>query len=104
VVRLACGAKGSAFSRPTCWRCRRSTGGPAGNQAEELLRPLGYQVAYEARTGDNCGDPGIAVASRLPILARRLLERPSASPVLAVRVESTATGGRLSRRATTCSR
>jgi endonuclease/exonuclease/phosphatase family metal-dependent hydrolase len=35
-----------------------------GNQAAELLGPLGYHVAFEPREGKDRGDPGIAIASR----------------------------------------
>jgi endonuclease/exonuclease/phosphatase family metal-dependent hydrolase len=37
------------------------------NQAIELFGPLGYQVRFEARPGENRGDPGIGIASRHPI-------------------------------------
>src|SRR4051812_49738169 len=46
------------------------------NQAEELFGPLGYQVAYERREGEYRADPGIAVASRHPLLDRRVIEPP----------------------------
>jgi endonuclease/exonuclease/phosphatase family metal-dependent hydrolase len=57
------------------------------NQAEELFGPLGYQVAYERRVGENVGDPGIAVASRYPIVDRKLIELPHGGPGLAARIE-----------------
>ncbi|MCU1613906.1 MAG: putative secreted protein [Frankiales bacterium] len=58
------------------------------NQAEELLEPLGYQVAYERREGENRADPGIAVASRHPIRARRLIELPHGGAAVAARIDS----------------
>lgn len=58
------------------------------NQAEELLGPLGYQVCYQRRDGDYVGDPGIAIASRLPLTDRRLIELPHDGPCLAARVRA----------------
>jgi endonuclease/exonuclease/phosphatase family metal-dependent hydrolase len=58
------------------------------NQAEELFGPLGYQVAYERREGDQRADPGIAVASRSPITRRQLIELPNGGAVLAVRIDA----------------
>jgi endonuclease/exonuclease/phosphatase family metal-dependent hydrolase len=63
------------------------SGGEGGNQAAELLGPLGYQVDYEPRSGDYRADPGIAVASRRPILARELIELPHGGAALAVRLD-----------------
>jgi endonuclease/exonuclease/phosphatase family metal-dependent hydrolase len=60
----------------------------AGGQAEELFGPLGYEIVYERRDGSYVGDPGVAVASRYPVLDRRLIELPHNGPCLAVRVES----------------
>jgi len=57
-----------------------------GNQAEELLGPLGYTVAYERREGEYRADPGIAVASRHPITGRQLIELPNGGAVLAARL------------------
>jgi endonuclease/exonuclease/phosphatase family protein len=51
-----------------------------GNQAEELFGPLGYTVEYERRDGEYRADPGIAVASRLPLTGRHILELPHGSP------------------------
>ena len=63
-------------------------GGEAGDQATELLGPLGYQVAYERRTGDYRAGPGLAVASRVPILGRELIELPHGGAALAVRLDA----------------
>ena len=60
----------------------------AGGQAEELFAPLGYEIAYEQRVGEYVGDPGIGVASRYPVLDRRLIELPHHGACLAVRVRS----------------
>ncbi|MGY1618149.1 endonuclease/exonuclease/phosphatase family protein [Geodermatophilus sp. SYSU D00691] len=57
-----------------------------GNQAGELLGPLGYEVVYERRDGAYRGDPGVAVATRHPVLARHVLELPHGGVALAVRV------------------
>lgn len=63
--------------------------GPGGgNQAEELFGPLGYQIVYERREGDERADPGIAVASRHPTTRRELIELPNGGAVLAVRIEA----------------
>jgi endonuclease/exonuclease/phosphatase family metal-dependent hydrolase len=59
-----------------------------GNQAEELFGPLGYQVAYQRRDGSYVGDPGVAVASRYPILEQRLIELPHGGPCLAARIDA----------------
>jgi endonuclease/exonuclease/phosphatase family metal-dependent hydrolase len=65
--------------------------GPDGsNQAEELFGALGYTVEYERRAGEYRADPGIAVASRLPLIGRHVLELPHGGVGLAVRVD---TGG-----------
>ena len=42
------------------------------SQAHELLEGLGYEVAWEQRGDEEGGAPGIAVASRLPILERHV--------------------------------
>jgi endonuclease/exonuclease/phosphatase family metal-dependent hydrolase len=63
-------------------------GDDGGDQASELLGPLGYEVAYEPRSGDYRADPGIAVASRQPILARELVELPHGGAALAVRLDA----------------
>ncbi|MDG4825767.1 endonuclease/exonuclease/phosphatase family protein [Asanoa sp. WMMD1127] len=65
-----------------------AAGGAGGNQAAELLGPLGYEVAYEYREGDNVGDPGIAVASRHPIVDRRLIELPHGGAAVATRIQA----------------
>jgi endonuclease/exonuclease/phosphatase family metal-dependent hydrolase len=56
------------------------------NQAAELFAPLGYEVVYERRDGEYRADPGIAVASRLPINDRHLIELPHGGAALAARV------------------
>jgi endonuclease/exonuclease/phosphatase family metal-dependent hydrolase len=58
------------------------------DQAEQLLGPLGYTVAYEPRVGENVADPGIAVASRHPIVDRRLIELPHGGAAVAARVQT----------------
>jgi endonuclease/exonuclease/phosphatase family metal-dependent hydrolase len=63
------------------------SGPGSSNQAEELFGPLGYDVAYEPREGPNRADPGIAVASRHPIVDRRLVELPHGGAAVAARVE-----------------
>jgi endonuclease/exonuclease/phosphatase family metal-dependent hydrolase len=62
------------------------SGPGGGNQAAELFEPLGYEVAYERREGENRADPGIAVASRHPIRDRRLLELPHGGAGVAARI------------------
>ena len=37
------------------------------NQAAELFGPMGYDVRYEPRPGENRGDPGIAIVGRHPM-------------------------------------
>lgn len=64
----------------------------AANQAQELLGPLGYGIAFEARPGDYRAGPGIDVASRSPILDRRLIELPHGGAALAVRLEADGEG------------
>jgi len=59
----------------------------AGNQAEELFGPLGYAVEYERREGSYRADPGIAVASRLPVRARQVIDLPHGGAGLAVRID-----------------
>ena len=56
------------------------------SQAHELFGPLGYEIDYERRDCENCGDPGIAVASRHPIEGRRVLELGHGGVALAVRI------------------
>jgi endonuclease/exonuclease/phosphatase family metal-dependent hydrolase len=58
------------------------------NQAAELFGPLGYQVAYERREGENRADPGIAVASRHPIREQRLIELPHGGAAVAARIDA----------------
>ena len=55
-----------------------------GNQADELLDGLGYEVAYERR--EQNGDPGIAIASRHPIEDRQATELGHGGPALAARI------------------
>jgi endonuclease/exonuclease/phosphatase family metal-dependent hydrolase len=59
-----------------------------GSQAEELFGPLGYEIAHERRVGENVGDPGIAVASRHPIVDRRLIELPHHGAAVAARIRA----------------
>lgn len=61
-------------------------GDGGGNQAEDLLDGLGYAVAYERREGAYRGDPGVAVASRQPILDRALKDLSHGGPALAARI------------------
>jgi endonuclease/exonuclease/phosphatase family metal-dependent hydrolase len=58
----------------------------AESQAHELLGPLGYEVAWESREDDEGGAPGIAVASRLPILDRRVHQLGQQGVALATRI------------------
>jgi endonuclease/exonuclease/phosphatase family metal-dependent hydrolase len=60
--------------------------GDGGNQAEELFGPLGYRVAYERRDCEDCGDPGIAVASRHPLGERQVKELGHGGVALAARI------------------
>jgi endonuclease/exonuclease/phosphatase family metal-dependent hydrolase len=60
----------------------------AGSQADDLLGPLGYDVVYERRIGENVADPGIAVASRHPIAERRLIELPHGGAAVAARIQT----------------
>ena len=62
-------------------------GAGGSNQAEELLGPLGYAVAYEPREGPNRADPGIAVAARHPLSGHGLIELPHGGAAVAARVE-----------------
>jgi endonuclease/exonuclease/phosphatase family metal-dependent hydrolase len=66
------------------------TGPGPGNQAEHLLSPLGYAVEYERRVGENVADPGIAVASRHPVIRRRLIELPHGGAAIAARIQAPA--------------
>jgi endonuclease/exonuclease/phosphatase family metal-dependent hydrolase len=80
---------GVALLAPDTIALQEVGAGPAaGNQAKELFAPLGYEVDYEHREGENVGDPGIAVASRHPILDRRLIELPHGGVALATRVQA----------------
>jgi endonuclease/exonuclease/phosphatase family metal-dependent hydrolase len=54
------------------------------NQAVELLGPLGYEVAYTPHPGGK--HPGIAVASRLPVLESRVAELGHEGVAIAARV------------------
>jgi endonuclease/exonuclease/phosphatase family metal-dependent hydrolase len=58
------------------------------NQAEQLLAPLGYQVVYERRDGESVADPGIAIASRYPVVDRRLIELPHGGAAVAARLQA----------------
>jgi endonuclease/exonuclease/phosphatase family metal-dependent hydrolase len=85
--------QGLALLAPDLVALQEVDAGPgAGNQAEHLLGPLGYEVAYERRIGDNVADPGIAVASRHPITDRRLIELPHGGAAIAARIQ-TSDGG-----------
>jgi endonuclease/exonuclease/phosphatase family metal-dependent hydrolase len=58
----------------------------AESQAHELLTDLGYEVAWERRGGDEGGAPGIAVASRHPILERHVHQLGREGVALAIRI------------------
>ncbi len=78
---------GVALLSPDVIALQEVDSGPGeGNQAEQLFGPLGYHVAYERREGEYVADPGIAVATRLPITDRRLIELPHGGAALAVRL------------------
>ena len=57
-----------------------------GNQAAELLGPLGYQIAFEARPGNDRGDPGIAIASRHPMGDPQVMELGHEGVAMAARI------------------
>lgn len=57
-----------------------------GNQAAELLDGAGYEVVYERREGPHRADPGIAVASRLPMRDRQTRELGHGGVALAAKV------------------
>lgn len=61
-------------------------GRDGGSQAAELLDGLGYDIAFERREGPNRGDPGVAIASRHPIIDRALKDLPHGGPALAARI------------------
>lgn len=56
------------------------------SQAHELLDGLGYEVAWEQRTPDQGGAPGLAVASRHPMLDRQLHQLGGDGWALAARI------------------
>jgi endonuclease/exonuclease/phosphatase family metal-dependent hydrolase len=56
-----------------------------GNQGQELFAPLAYEVVFHRRESD---ESGIAVASRFPVLDRRVIELPHNGLALAVRVNA----------------
>jgi endonuclease/exonuclease/phosphatase family metal-dependent hydrolase len=81
--------EGIALLAPDLIALQEVDAGPGpGNQAEHLLGPLGYQVGYERRVGENVADPGIAVASRLPMGDRRVIELPHGGAAIAARVQT----------------
>lgn len=80
--------EGVALLAPDLIALQEVDAGPGpGNQAEQLLGALGYEVAYERRVGENVADPGIAVASRHPITDRRLIELPHGGAGIATRIQ-----------------
>jgi endonuclease/exonuclease/phosphatase family metal-dependent hydrolase len=56
------------------------------SQAHELLDGLGYEVAFERRGDDEGGAPGIAVASRHPILGREVKQLGRQGVALGARI------------------
>lgn len=58
----------------------------AKSQAHELLDDLGYEVAWERRGDEEGGAPGIAVASRHPILERQVRQLGRQGVALAARI------------------
>lgn len=56
------------------------------SQAHELLDGLGYEVAYEHREPEQGAGPGLAVASRHPVLDRRIHELGRDGVALAIRI------------------
>jgi endonuclease/exonuclease/phosphatase family metal-dependent hydrolase len=58
----------------------------ADSQAHELLDGLGYEVLWERRGDEEGGAPGIAVASRHPILERRVHQLEEQGVALGIRV------------------
>jgi endonuclease/exonuclease/phosphatase family metal-dependent hydrolase len=60
------------------------TGPGDSNQAAELVAPLGYEVVYERREGEDRG--GVAVATRHPVRDRHPLDLPHGGVGLAVRI------------------
>jgi endonuclease/exonuclease/phosphatase family metal-dependent hydrolase len=57
------------------------------NQAEELLRPFGYEVEWLRGEGQSAGLPGIAIASRRPLSDPRPIRLPHGGVALAARTE-----------------
>jgi endonuclease/exonuclease/phosphatase family metal-dependent hydrolase len=83
--------EGIAVLAPDLIALQEVDSGPGpGNQAEQLLSPLGYAVEYERRVGENVADPGIAVASRHPVIRRRLIDMPHGGAALAARIQAPA--------------
>jgi endonuclease/exonuclease/phosphatase family metal-dependent hydrolase len=81
--------QGIALLAPDLLALQEVDFGPGtGNQAEDLLAPLGYDIAYERRIGENVADPGIAVASRHPIVGRQLIELPHGGAGVAARIQT----------------
>lgn len=60
--------------------------GASESQAHELLDGLGYEVAFERRGDDEGGAPGIAVASRHPILRREVKQLGRQGVALGARI------------------
>lgn len=58
----------------------------AASQAHELLDGLGYEVDWERRRDAEGGAPGIAIASRQPILERRVHQLGEQGVALAARI------------------
>lgn len=63
-----------------------AAGSQWANQAEELLGPLGYRVAYTPHPGDQ--HPGIAAASRLPVERSEVAELGHDGVAIAIRVRA----------------
>jgi len=82
--------QGIALLAPDLVALQEVDSGPGdGNQADELLEALGYEVAYLPRIGQEVADPGIAVAARHHQMTdRRQIELPHGGAALAVRIGS----------------
>jgi endonuclease/exonuclease/phosphatase family metal-dependent hydrolase len=83
--------EGIALLAPDLIALQEVDAGPGPeNQAGHLLSPLGYTVEYERRVGENVADPGIAIASRHPVIGRRLIELPHGGAAIAARIQAPA--------------